>query len=141
MPFENVALAVLVEPDLGRAAAFDHVVHFLVEMLFSIERAGARHLDHVAAPFAFGAVELDVGAFAAHALPRRHRQVLHLAHADIAVDRHAFRLHEQVVGCLRAVEFAEACAVDAGRLVPVGLVTQFMHDALFRTAVALVPGD
>ena len=89
-------------------------------MLLGIERAGARDLDHVAAPHAFGAVELDVGALAAQPLPGLHRQVLHGLHADAAEDRDAFRLHEQVVRRLRPAEFAEAGAVDAGWLVPVG---------------------
>src|SRR5580704_9015923 len=87
-------------------------------MLLGVERAGARHLDDVAAPFAFGAVELDVGAAAAEALPRRQRQVLHLAHPDVAEHRNAFRLHEQVVGRLRASELAEAGALAGGGLVP-----------------------
>ena len=96
-------------------------------MLLGIERAGARHLDDVAAPFAFGAVELDVGAAAAGALPRRERQVLHLADADVAEHRDAFRLHEVVVGRLRPAELAEAGALAAGRLVPVRLAGNVMH--------------
>ena len=121
LPFEDVLLAVAFEPDLGRAAALGDQVDFLVEVLFRIERAGARHLDDVAAPFALGAVELDVGALAAQALPGLHRQVEHGLDADVAEDRDAVRLHEQVVGRLRTAEFADAGAVDAGRFVPVGV--------------------
>src|SRR5215467_8927427 len=45
-----------------------------------IERAGARHLDHVAAPFALSAVELDEGAVATHPVPALERDVLHASH-------------------------------------------------------------
>jgi hypothetical protein len=73
LPFEDMALRIGVEPNLGGAAPFDHEVDFLVEVPFRIEGARARHLDHVAAPFAFGAVELDVGAASAEPLPGRER--------------------------------------------------------------------
>src|SRR5215472_13403368 len=119
LPLEHVLLAVLVEPHLGRAAALDHVVDFLVEVLLGVERAGARHLDDVTAPFPLGAVELDVGAAPAKAFPRGERQILHLAHADVAEDRNALRFHEQVVRRLRPTELAEARAPAGGRLVPV----------------------
>src|SRR5260370_10002490 len=99
-----MTFAVVVEPYLGGAAAVDDQIDFLVKVLFGIECAGSGHLDDVAAPLALGAVELDVGTFAAQALPRRKGQILHLAHADIAVDRDAFRFHEQVVGRLWAAE-------------------------------------
>src|SRR6185436_20448013 len=105
------------EPDLGGAAPFDDEVDFLVHVLFGIERARARHLDDVAAPFAFGAVQLDVGAAAAGALPRRQRQVLHLADADVAEHRNAFRLHEDLVCRLLLAKKKEASALAAVRLV------------------------
>src|SRR5262249_44685689 len=96
--------------------------------------AGSRHLDDVAAPFAFGTVELDIAAFAAQPLPWRERQILHLAHADIAVDRDAFRFHEQVVGRLRPAELAEAGSVVAGRLMPMRPVRKFVHLPPYRDA-------
>src|SRR5262249_45801676 len=134
LPLEDMALAVGVEPYLGGAAALHHQVDFLVQMLFGIESAGPRHLADVAAPFAFGAVQLDVCALAARPRPRGERQVLRLAHADIAEDGDAFRLHEQVVGRLRPTELAEAGTVDAGRLVPMRPAGQFMHDACSKSA-------
>src|SRR5206468_11631950 len=126
--FEHMALVVALEPDLGRAAPLHDEVDLLVHVLFGIERAGARHLDDVVAPFAFGAVELDVAAAAAGALPWRQRQVLHLADADVAEHRDAFRLHEVVVGRLRPAELAEAGALAAGRLMPMGRAWDIMHE-------------
>jgi hypothetical protein len=134
-----VLLAVVVEPDFGGAAAFGDQIDFLVDVLFGIERAGARDLDDVAAPFAFGAVQLDVGALAAQAFPRFHRQIEHRLQADIAEDRDAFRFHEQVVRRLGTPKFAEAGAVDAGRLVPMGLAGDFVHGALFLSEWSLTP--
>src|SRR3954447_20220583 len=47
-----------------------HALHELfVHVALGIERARARHLDHVEAPFAFRAVELDEAAVAAHPVP------------------------------------------------------------------------
>src|SRR5262249_49812921 len=118
LPFEDMTFAVVVEPDLGGAAAVNDEIDFLVEVLFGVECARSRHLDDVAAPLALGTVELDIATFAAQPLPRRKGQILHLAHADIAVDRDAFRFHEQVIGRLRPAELAEAGSVVAGRLMP-----------------------
>src|SRR5262245_56095060 len=91
LPFEDVALAVIVEPDLGGAPALDHEVDFLVQMPLRIECASTRHLDDIAAPFALGAMELDIGPLAAEPLPWCQRQVLHLSHTDVPVDGNAFR--------------------------------------------------
>src|SRR5712671_5359293 len=46
----------------------------------------------------------DIGAVAAEPLPRLHRQVLHLVHADAAIDRHALVFHETIVGAGRTSE-------------------------------------
>src|SRR6476660_683274 len=96
-------------------------------MLLRIECTGARHLDDVAAPFALGAVQLDEAAFTAQPLPGRERQVLYLAYADVAVDRNAFRFHEQVIGRLRPAELSEAGAVAAGGFMPMRPAGQFVH--------------
>ena len=112
-------------------------------MSFGIERAGTRHLDHVAAPFSLGAVELDVCSSAAQPFPRCQRKVLHLAHADAAVDRNPFRFHEQVIGCLRPAELAEAGPVLTGRFVPMRPAGQFVHAEAFgggNSMSALLPG-
>src|SRR5580704_7418637 len=122
-------LVVAFEPDLGRAATFDDEIDFLVHVLFGIERTCARNLDDVGTPFAFGAVQLDVSAAAAGALPRLQWQVLHFAHADVAVDRNLFRFHEEVVGRLRAIEFAEPGALESGWFVPMSLTVNFVHGA------------
>ena len=84
LPFEDVFLGIAVLPHFGGAAALDDEVDFLVEMLFGVERARARHLDDVIAPFGFGAVQLDIAAAPAPALPRLKGQVLHLGNADVA---------------------------------------------------------
>jgi hypothetical protein len=122
----------------------DDEIDLLVEMLLRIECAGARHLDDVTAPFALGAVQLDEAAFAAQPLPGRERQVLHLAYADAAVDRNAFRFHEQVIGRLRPAELSEAGAVAAGGFMPMRPAGQFVHGDAFDdggnvAAIAVLP--
>src|SRR5262249_35101413 len=92
--------------------------NLFVEVPFGVERSGAGHLDQVEAPFAFGAMQLDVSPAAAHPLPCRKRQILHATHADVAKDRNAFALHEKVVRCLRPAEFSKARAPPRGRFVP-----------------------
>src|ERR1700683_4160443 len=99
-----------------------------------MKRAGARHLDDIGAPLALGSMQLNVGAAPAHPLPRRERQVLHLAHADIAVDRNVLRFHEKVVGRLRTIELAEARALETRRLMPMDLTGDFVHGALLNAA-------
>ena len=76
------------------------------------KRTGARHFDDVAAPFALGAVQLNIAAAPAQARPWLQRQVLHFAHADVAVNRNAFGFHEQIIWRLRSAEFAEAGALE-----------------------------
>ena len=114
-------------PDFGGAAAFDDEHDLLIKMPLDIERAGGRHLDHVAAPQAFGAVELDVAAASAEPLPRHERQILDAPHADAAIDRHAFRLHEAVIGHGRAFELAEAGVLAGLGFVPMDLVWRVVH--------------
>src|SRR5580704_8276820 len=126
-----MALAVLVEPHLGRAAAFDHIIDLFVQMLFGIERAGTRHFDHVAAPFSFGAVQLDVAAASAHAFPWGQRKILNLAHPDVAKDGNALGFHEQIVGRFGASKFSEAGPAAAGGFMPVYLACDLVHDAPF----------
>src|SRR5262245_2398393 len=99
-------------------------------MLLRVDSARARHLDDIAAPLAFRAVELDVAAAPARAFPRSERQVLHFADADVAEHRNPFRLHEDVVGRLRPAEFSETRPLSRGRLVPMRLAGNVMH-ALF----------
>src|SRR5262245_6155714 len=135
LPFEDMTLAVAIEPHFSGAAALDDQIDFLVQVLFRLESASPGYLDDVAAPFALGAMELDIRAFAAESLPRRKRQILHLAHADVAVDRNAFRFHEQVIGSLGTAELAEAGAFVAGRLMPMRPAGQFVHhDPVVRSA-------
>src|SRR5262249_33743888 len=131
LPFEHVFLAVVVEPDLRGAPALGNKVDFLVKMPFCVERAGARNLHHVTAPFPFGAMKLDVGALAAQAPPGLHRQIEYGLEAHVAENRDSVRFHEQVVWRLGTAEFADAGPVDAGRFVPVCLATYFMHSGSF----------
>src|SRR5260370_41990102 len=87
-------------------------------MAFGIERARARHLDHVAAPFAFRAEQLDERASAAHPLPWRKRHVLHAPHADAAKDWNALALHEIVIGRVRPLPSAVSGVLITLRFVP-----------------------
>src|SRR5436309_2671352 len=114
-----MALVALFQPDFGRAATFHDIIDFLVEMLFRVERAGARNFDYVAAPFAFGAVELDEAAAPAQPLPRRHGQVLHLGNAEPTENRDALGFHIGIVRRDRSLEITEARALLAGGFVPV----------------------
>src|SRR5437879_5472010 len=92
LPLEGVAPGLPLLPDLSGAAPFHDQADLLVKVPLDIERARARHFDHIHAPQAFGAVELDVAAAAALPLPGRERQILHPPHANAAIDRDAFRL-------------------------------------------------
>ena len=96
-------------------------------MALDIERTGARHLDHVHAPQPLGAVELDVRAAPAQPLPWLHRQILHAVNTDAAIDRHALRLHEDVVGHRLAQELAKARVLAGLGLVPVFLIGDVVH--------------
>ena len=97
LPFEGELLRIAVYPDFGRAAAVNDEILLFVEMLFGIQRAGAGNFDDITAPQPFGAEQLNERAVAAHALPRFARQVLHPAHADIAINRNPLRFHEVVI--------------------------------------------
>ena len=56
------------------------------------------------------------------------RQILHPAHADAAIARHAFGLHEAVIGQRLALEFSEAGVLARLGLVPVGAVGGVVHE-------------
>src|ERR1700736_5219706 len=106
-------------------------------MLLDIERAGARHFDDVTAPFALGAVKLNVAAAPAQARPWLQRQVLHFAYTDVAVNRNALGFHEQIVRSLRPAEFAKAGALEARRLMPMNLAGDLMHDGALAVPLAV----
>ncbi len=108
LPLKRDLLRIAVNPNFRRAAAVDDEILFFVQMLFGIERARAGDLDEVTTPQTFGAQELDEGAATAHAFPRLARQVLHAAHADVAIDRNALRLHKVVIGRIGPEKFAVA---------------------------------
>src|SRR5215471_13122797 len=93
-----------------------------------IQRACARRLDDEAAPFAFGAGQLDEGGVASESPPRPARKVLDLVNADTPHDRNAFPFHEQVVGSLQPFKFAESCALVAGGFMPMRLES-VVHDS------------
>ena len=114
-------------PDFGRAAALDDEDHLFVKVLVGVQCAGPRHLDDVAAPQAFGAVELDIAAPTAQALPRCERQILHSAGANTAVNRNALRFHEAVIGHLRALEFTQSGVFALFWFVPMGPVGNVVH--------------
>src|SRR5437879_9708326 len=92
LPLEDVSLRVTLLPDFGRAATLDDQKDLLVHVPLRIERARGRDLHDVAAPLGLGAVELDVVAAAAGALPRRERQVLQFTDADPALRGYAIGL-------------------------------------------------
>src|SRR5262249_32221245 len=126
LPLEGVRLLLVVGPDFGGAAALRDHHDLFVHMPLGIERAGAWHLDHVAAPLALGAIELNERAVAAHAVPAFERHVLHALHTDAAEDRDALRLHPIVVGRVRALPGAIAGVFSTFRLVPM-LAGDFVH--------------
>src|SRR5262245_39170990 len=127
LPLESVPPRLPFLPDFGGAAPFYDQADLLIEMPLDIERARTRHLDHIHAPQALGAVELDIAAAAALPLPRRKRQVLHASDADAAIDRDALRLHEVVVGHRLAQKLAIACVLAGLGLVPMVLVRRVVH--------------
>src|SRR5437773_10949519 len=98
LPLEDVSLRVTLLPDFGRAATLDDEKDLLVHVLLGIERARGRNLHDIAAPLGFGAVELDIVAAPAGALPGRERQVLHPADPDAAEHGDTLGFHEGVVG-------------------------------------------
>src|SRR5689334_11519393 len=130
LPFKGVPPGLSLLPDFGGAAAFYDQTDFLVEVPLDVERTRTRHLDHIHAPEAFGAKELNVAAAATLSLPRRERQILHPPHADAAIDRNALRLHEAVVGHRLAQELAEACVLTGLGLVPMDLIGCVVHGNL-----------
>ena len=140
LPFEHVALGLAFLPHFGRAAAFDDEADLLVEMAFGVERARAGQLDHIHAPQAFGAEELDEGAAAAQALPVGERQVLHAPDADVAIHGQAFLIHEAVIGQLRPFEGSEACVLARFRFVPMraghGVVHRCSPECVCETPIA-----
>jgi hypothetical protein len=96
-------------------------------MPLDVQRAGARHFDHVETPQSLGAEQLDEGAAAAEPRPRHQRQILHPAHADAAIAGHTFRLHEAVIGQRLALELAEACVLARLGFMPMDAVGCIMH--------------
>src|SRR6516225_6712720 len=96
-------------------------------MTLGIERAGARDLDHIATPTAFGPVELDEGSVAAHAIPTLERHVLHSPHSDAAINRNPLRLHVVVIRRIGPLPSAVSCVLQPFRLVPVAAVGYVMH--------------
>ena len=128
LPFEDVALILALLPHLGGAAAFDHQHDFFVEMPLDIQRAGAGHFDDVKPPQSFGAEQLDERAATAEPRPGHERQILHPAHADAAIARHAFGLHEAVIGQRLALEFSEAGVLARLRFMPMGAIGGVVHD-------------
>src|SRR5437868_352333 len=98
-------------------------------MFLCAERTGGWYLDHIHAPQALGAVELDVAPAPAQPPPRRHRQILHALHADAAEDRHAFRLHETVVRHRLPLELAKAGVLAGLWFMPVDLIGLVVHGA------------
>src|SRR5260370_40190028 len=128
-------LLLVVGPHLGGAAALHHHHDLLIHVALGIERAGARHLDDVAAPFALGAVELNEGAVAAHAVPALERHVLDAAHPDAAENRNALRLHVVVVGRVGPLPGAIAGVLGALRFVPL-IPSDVVHRASPRYQVS-----
>src|SRR5262245_35114740 len=71
-----------------------------------------------------------IGAAAAEPLPGRKRQILHAPHADAAIDGHALRFHETVVGHRCPLERPVSSILSGFRLVPMHLVRGIVHGTL-----------
>jgi hypothetical protein len=127
LPFEGLFFQLAFLPDFRRAAPLDDEHGLLVEVTLDIERPAGRYFDNIKAPEGFDAEKLDIGALAAEALPGLHRQVLHLMHADAAIDRHAFVFHEPVIGALGSSELADAGVLARLGFVPMGPRSVVMH--------------
>src|SRR5262245_29687406 len=96
-------------------------------MALGVERPGARDLDHVATPTAFGAVELDEGSVAAHAVPTLERHVLYSPHSDAAINRNPLRLHVVVIRRIGPLPSAVSRVLEPFRFVPVAAVGCIVH--------------
>ena len=118
LPFECLLLGLAVIPHFGRAAAFNHEDLLFIHMLFSIQCAARRNLNHIHAPQAFRTEELDVCAATAQTLPRLHRQIMHALHADGAMHRNAFCFHEAIIRHGGARKIPEASIFASLWLVP-----------------------
>src|SRR6478672_11526816 len=118
LPFEHMRLFLVVGPDLGGAPALHYHNDLLVHVALGIERAGARNLDDIEAPFAFGAVELDEGAVATHPVPALERHILHALDADAAENWNPLRLHPVVIGRVGPFPGTVAGVFSPFRLVP-----------------------
>src|SRR4030095_5465085 len=97
LPFEGQLFGIAINPHFGGAAALDDKILLFVKMLLGIERAGTRNFYDVAAPQSLGAEQLNERAVAAGALPWFARQILHSAHADIAINRDPLGFHVVVI--------------------------------------------
>ncbi len=114
---------------------------FLVEVPLDIQRAGAGDLHDIATPKSFGAVELYIGSATAQPAPRSHRQILHPPHADAAIDRDTFCLHETVIGHRLARERAETGVFTRLRFMPMDLIRTIVHVVPLRYRVRLPAGQ
>src|SRR5262249_33943736 len=83
--------------------------------------AGAGDLDHVATPAAFGPIELNERAVAAHPVPALERHVLHAPNADAAIDRNPLCSHVVVVGRVGPLPGAVSRVLQSFRLMPMGI--------------------
>src|SRR5262249_62127104 len=107
LPFKYVRSGLTLLPDFGGAASLDYQNDLFIKVPLDVERPGARHLDHVAAPQPFGAVELNVAAAAANPFPGCQWQGLDPPHANAAANPDALRLPETVVRPPRALGFCQ----------------------------------
>src|SRR4029077_2179794 len=85
-------------------------------------------------PRPLGPKQLDERAATAEPRPAHERQILHPAHADAAIARHALGLHEAVVGQRLALEFSEAGVLARLGLVPVDAVGCVVHECFSNLA-------
>src|SRR4029434_9363739 len=96
-------------------------------MAFGVEPTGAGNFDDVTTPQPLGAVELNERAAAAKALPLFERQLLDPLHADPAVNRHAFVLHEVVVRRIGPVPATDTGVLTFVGFLPLGWIRSFLR--------------
>src|SRR3990172_4708582 len=91
-PLEGL-LASLFVPDLGEAPAFHDIDQLLVEVPFGVQGPSGGDLNHVHARDPFLALELDIGAGAAHAGPGLAGQIVQVLYPVGLNDGDALLLH------------------------------------------------
>src|SRR5271165_1262472 len=108
-----MTLGVAVEPHLGRPAAFDDIVDFLVQVAHGMQSSRPGHFHYETSPFALGAGKLNEARVTPHPLPVLQRKVLNLANSQAAENGDILAFEVQIVGRLGALKLSKAGSLVA----------------------------